>query len=494
MSAYQKLESIYKRIDGLHHLQSIAGWDEAVMMPAGGGQSRARALATLSALIHETKTQKKIGELVEQAKEEYLTDPWQSANLKWIEKQYLSSTCLDSHLVEAITKASITSEQAWRELREENDWKAFVPLLKKTLHLVKEAAKIKSEVFNLSPYDVLIDEYSPDMSQVIINPIFTRLKNTLPELTQNIIEHQKQTAPIPITGVFAPEKQRELGLRLMQAIGFDFNHGRLDVSHHPFCGGVPRDVRITTRYRTDEFISSAMAVCHETGHARYEQGLPENWLSQPVGTALGMSVHESQSLLIEMQACRTPEFMQFLSPLIKEYFGDEEAYAPHNLFNIYTRVSPSLIRVDADEVTYPLHVILRYEIEQALMADDITVEDLPDVWDTKMQEYLGLSTKDNFKNGVMQDVHWPSGAFGYFPAYTLGSLIAAQLFSSAKQVHPNIPQEISTGEFATLFEWLNKNVHSRASSVSTEQLLIDATGETLNPDYFINHVKQRYLD
>lgn len=493
MSAYQKLESIYNRIDGLHHLQSIAGWDEAVMMPAGGGKSRAHALATLSALIHETKTQKKVGELIEQAKEEHLTDPWQSANLKWIEKQYLSSTCLDSHLVEATTKASITSEQAWRELREENNWAAFAPLLKKTLSLVKEAAKIKSEVFNLSPYDVLIDEYSPGMSQAIINPIFFSLKNTVPELIQNIIEHQQQTALIPINGVFAPEKQRELGLHLMQAIGFDFNHGRLDVSHHPFCGGVPRDVRITTRYRTDEFISSAMAVCHETGHARYEQGLPEQWLSQPVGTALGMSVHESQSLLIEMQACRTPEFMQFLSPLIKRYFGDEEAYTPHNLFNTYTRVSPSLIRVDADEVTYPMHVILRYEIEQALIADDVTVEDLPELWDAKMQEYFGLSTKGNFKDGVMQDVHWPSGAFGYFPAYTLGSLIAAQLFSSAKQAHPNIPQEISTGEFATLFEWLNKNVHSRASSVSTKQLLIDATGETLNPDYFIRHVKQRYL-
>nr|MDQ2994138.1 carboxypeptidase M32 [Pseudomonadota bacterium] len=327
-------------------------------------------------------------------------------------------------------------------------------------------------------------------NQSIIDPIFARLKTELPHRINDILSQQTSDPILEITGNFPIDQQRQLGLELMQALGFNFNHGRLDVSHHPFCGGVPSDVRITTRYNESEFITSVMAVCHETGHARYEQGLPVAWRSQPVGKALGMAIHESQSLLIEMYACRSAAFMQFLSPLIKRHFGDQPYYNPANLLKHYTRVKPGFIRVDADALTYPLHVILRYELEQQLFNDQLTIKDLPDAWNQKMQQYLGLSTVNNYKDGVMQDVHWPAGLFGYFPSYTLGSLIAAQLFAAALKQHPTIETQLSQGDFTTLFSWLNQHVHSRGSSVSPATLLQDATGSALDPSFYLKHISR----
>lgn len=494
MNAYQTLEKLFNRLYQLDHLHAITSWDEAVMMPSGGGQARAQALGALHALSHELLINPQNGDLIERAKQQVLENPWQQANLKWIEKTYKQATCLPIDLVEALTEASIRCEQAWRVHRENNDWSAFKPLLEKTLNLVKESAQIRAHIFKRSPYDILIDQHSPDLCQAKIDPIFATLKQALPPLIEKILNKQTNKKIIVPEGPFDIALQKQLGLDLMRAIGFNFEHGRLDVSHHPFCGGVPEDVRITTRYNINEFITSAMGVCHETGHARYEQNLPRAWISQPVGHALGMAMHESQSLLIEMQACRSLEFMHFLAPLVEKYFGKRDAFTPDNLRQLYTRVKPNLIRVDADEVTYPLHVIIRYECEQALIEGDMHVADLPEAWDAKMQQYLGLSTKGNDKNGVMQDVHWPSGTFGYFPAYTLGSLIAAQCFAQAKQAHPKLLSNIKQGHFHPLFDWLNKHIHSQASLLDFDTLLIKATGEMLNPQYFLTHIQQRYLE
>jgi carboxypeptidase Taq len=306
------------------------------------------------------------------------------------------------------------------------------------------------------------------------------------------IAKQKNQPTIFPEGNFSIEKQKALGLKLAETIGFDFNHGRLDVSHHPFCGGVPNDVRMTTRYNTKEFITAAMGVCHETGHARYEQNLPKQWIHQPVGSALGMMIHESQSLLIEMQVCRSVEFMQFLSPLMIEQFGDNKAFSSDNLYQLYTHVKPGYIRVDADEITYPLHIILRYELEKALIEGDMKASELPDAWDEKMMQYLGLSTKNNFAEGVMQDVHWPCGAFGYFPAYTLGRLAAAQFFAAIKRDVPFVLNDIASGNFTPLYEWLIHHIFSKASSVMPETLIKEATGEYLDEKYFIGHVQERY--
>ncbi len=492
MNAYEQLEKHFEQRAYLSHLQSIAHWDEAVMMPRGGGETRAKALSTLQSFSHDLLIDPKIGDLIEQAKQLTLDNPWQAANLRWMEREYLNARALPSELVRRIAESTMRCEQAWRLLRAENNWSDFAPLFEESLTLIKESAHIRAEVFKRSPYDVLIDDFSPGLTQEYIDPIFSHLKKQLTDLIEPIIEKQKSRHAIRMRGPFPIEKQKQLGLDVMQAIGFDFNHGRLDVSHHPFCGGDPTDVRITTRYKENEFLSATFGVCHETGHALYEQGLPQSWLRQPVGRAHNISIHESQSLLIEMQACRSREFMYFLSPLIKRYFGDEEAFTAENLYTLSTTVERGLIRVDADEVTYPLHIILRYELEKKLINGKLDVADLPDAWNDSMNRYLNLSTENNYKDGVMQDVHWPAGILGYFPAYTLGRLTAAQLYSTVLKQHPDLPAQLKRGDFSTLVAWLHQHVHTQASLVNLDELLRHSTGSSLDPKYFIEHIKNRY--
>ena len=491
MQAYQQLEAAFRQLAHLKHVAAIAHWDEAVMMPPGGGLARAEALADLRVIQHQLLVDPKIRQWLNEAKNTPLTSPWHAANLFWMENQYLQASCLPADLVQRSELSFIRCEQSWRTLRAENNWRDFLPLLSGNVALVREIAQIKAQVFGIDAYDALIEQNCPGLSQAIIDPLFSKLTHFLPDFIQQVRE--KQTPPQSISGHFPVEEQRQLGVQLMRAIGFDFNHGRLDVSHHPFCGGVPQDVRITTRYDENEFVSASMGVCHETGHALYERGLPADFLDQPVGEALGMAVHESQSLLIEMQACRSREFTQFFSTLIQEFFGENANFSPENLYRHFTYVEPGLIRVDADEVCYPLHIILRYELEKKLIKGEITCADLPELWHESMQRFFGLSTRDDYRNGVMQDVHWPSGAFGYFPGYTIGTMIAAQLFQSAKRQHPQILSELSQGNFKTLTGWLREHVHSRGRLFSMNDLLIQASGEPLTVNYFMTHLEQRYL-
>ncbi|HEY3145000.1 MAG TPA: carboxypeptidase M32, partial [Dongiaceae bacterium] len=287
--------------------------------------------------------------------------------------------------------------------------------------------------------------------------------------------------------------QKELGKRVMAGLGFDFSHGRLDESLHPFCGGVPEDVRITTRYTEDQFVQALMGVVHETGHALYERNLPAEWRLQPVGLARGMTVHESQSLLMEMQAARSAPFCKHLSGLLRETFpGNDDALSPENLRRLYNRVEPGFIRVDADEVTYPAHIILRYGIEKALFRGELELADVPRVWRAEFKKLLGLEIKSD-RDGCLQDVHWFEGAFGYFPCYSLGAMIAAQLFEAACKAHPGIPAEIEQGRFTTLQSWLKANVHSLGSSLSTPEIVTHATGKPLDVAVFKRHLERRYL-
>ncbi len=279
----------------------------------------------------------------------------------------------------------------------------------------------------------------------------------------------------------------------MQKLGFDFAGGRLDESTHPFSGGVPEDVRLTTRYREDDFAQSLMGTIHETGHARFEQNLPREWLGQPLGNARSYGIHESQSLSFEMQLARSRAFVGVLAPMLTAHFGDQPAFAADNLHRLLTRVRPGLIRVDADEVTYPAHVILRYEIERALIEDEIEADDIPALWDEKMQSLLGIDTRGNYRDGCMQDVHWTEGAFGYFPSYTLGAMYAAQWFAAMRRATPDLDQRIAAGDLAPVFEWLNANIWSQASRWDTPELVKRATGEALNPQHFRAHLEARYL-
>jgi len=339
--------------------------------------------------------------------------------------------------------------------------------------------------------------YEPGQSSAAIDLIFSEVVEFLPDFIQQVVEKQKTDTVIYPKGAFPVEAQRKLGLTLMEAIGFDFEHGRLDVSHHPFCGGVAEDVRITTRYSENNFGESLMGVLHETGHAKYEQGLPKDWLNQPVGSARGMGIHESQSLFQEMQIARGQPFLQFAAPIIKKLLAneksEEQCWSADNLYQLNNRVKPDYIRVNADEVTYPMHVILRYEIEKSLINQQLSVNDLPEIWNEKMQQYLGISTAGNYKDGCMQDIHWTDGSLGYFPTYTLGAMNAAQLYQAANNELPNLTQQLANGQFDALNQWQKENIWSKGSFYSIDDLMTHATGEKLNTQYYINHLKQRFL-
>ncbi len=466
------------------------------MMPVGGGEARGEAMATLSVLIHELQTDDRMEEWLSLAREEEL-DEEQAASVREIAREHREATCLTSELVADLRRATSRSEQAWRLLRADNNWAEMKPLLVKVVDLSRQEAAMRAQATGLSLYDAMLDVYEPDMTSEKLDVLFANLKSFLPDFIAEVLEHQKKTPVASVGDAFPIEEQKELGMMIMKTLGFDFEHGRLDISHHPFCGGVPDDVRITTRYFEDTFVQSLMGVIHETGHAMYEQGLPKAWRDSPVGHALSAGTHESQSLLMEMQACRSQEFLQFMTPIAQKVFlgneSNDPAWSVDNLHRLYTRVERGYIRVDADEATYPLHVILRYEIEKDLIEGRAEVKDLPDMWHAKMQEYLCISTIDNYTDGCMQDVHWPAGLFGYFPTYTLGAMTAAQLFSSAREQVPDIPGGIARGDFRPLLGWLRENIHSKGKFLGFDELLINATGETLNADYFISHLKRRYL-
>jgi carboxypeptidase Taq len=326
-----------------------------------------------------------------------------------------------------------------------------------------------------------------------IDRIFGDVRQWLPGLITQAQEKQsKEKVTTPI-GPFPVAAQRALNQEVMTLLGFDFSGGRLDESTHPFSGGVPEDVRLTTRYHEGDFTRSLLGTIHETGHARYEQNLPRDWLGQPVGTARSYGLHESQSLSFEMQLARSRAFVGLLAPLLAKHFGDQPAFDPDNLYRLWTRVKRGHIRVDADEVTYPAHVILRYEIERALVEGDIEPDDIPGLWDEKMQALLGIDTRGNYKDGCMQDVHWTEGAFGYFPSYTLGAMYAAQWFAAIRRNVPDLDTRIAAGDLSPVFEWQRTNIWSQASLWSTPELVGRASGEALNAKYFRRHLETRYL-
>jgi len=496
MSAYQRLQNHFKKIGDLNHVQAITNWDESAMMPNGGGQARAEAMTTLGVLLHELTTNAEVGDLLAAAKSEQL-DAWQSANLREIGRVYQEASCMPADLVAAQKTATSISEQAWRHHRAANDWPAMLPHLKEVVSLARQEATVRAEESGLGLYDALLDTYEPGVKSAEVSAIFDELKAFLPDFVDAVLERQKRSPSLPVSGDFTIPNQKLLGKEVMAMLGFDFNHGRLDISHHPFCGGVPDDVRITTRYDEQNFISALMGVIHETGHAMYEQGLPKDWRGQPVGRALSSGTHESQSLLMEMQACRTPEFFSYLAPRAQRIFLGQESIDPawnaQNLFKLYTEVKRDFIRVDADEVTYPLHVILRFEIEQALIEGSLEVEALPDAWHEKMLTYLKVDTRGNFADGCLQDVHWPAGLFGYFPTYTLGAMTAAQLFAAAQKAIVDLPAQISRGDFAPLLAWLRTNVHSKGKFNSYNELMTSATGRPLEVAPFRSHLEARYL-
>ena len=491
-AAYQELGRHWTRLHRFGHLYSMASWDRAAMMPPKGSQARAEALAEMDALLHRLRTEPRLADLISQAEHESLDDAAR-ANLREIRRDWKSANALPPDLVEAKSLAASRCEHAWRLQRPAGDWSGFLGNFRDVLRLAREESKYLADSSGLSPYDALMDQFEPGMTSAEVSRIFGDLQGWLPGLVHAVREKQANDPVIEPAGPFPIAAQRSLSLDVMALLAFDFDAGRLDESAHPFSGGVPEDTRITTRYREDDFVQSLMGTIHETGHARYEQNLPRESLGQPVARARSMAIHESQSLSFEMQLARSAGFVGLIAPLLRKHLGGQAAFETGNLQRLLTRVEPGLIRVDADELSYPAHVILRYGIEKRLIEGEIEAEDIPGLWDVGMAALLGVDTRGDFRNGCMQDVHWSAGLFGYFPCYTLGAMYAAQWFATARRATSDLDDRIARGDLEPVFDWLRANIWRQASRWTTGELALRASGETLNPIHFRRHLETRYL-
>ncbi len=490
--AYSELTATWQRLHHFGHLQSIASWDRAALMPSKGNDARAAAMAEMNGLMHRMRTDPQLATTLSNAEKETLDD-FQRANLREIRRDWRASNALPDALIEAQSLATSRCEHAWRTQRPANDWPGFLANFREVLKCAREQAQRLSDDTGLAPHDSLMDYYEPGMTGKKLDVLFGDLLTWLPGLVRKVRDKQTKENVLVPAGPFAKSAQHAIGLEAMKLLGFDFDAGRLDESAHPFCGGVPEDTRLTTRYREDDFVGSLFGVIHETGHGRYEQNLPREWLGQPVGWARSAGIHESQSLSFEMQIGLSRPFVGLLAPGIARHFGAQPAFEADNLYRWLTRVQPSFIRVEADELTYPLHVILRYRIERDLIEGRVEADDIPALWDAAMMELLDVDTRGNYKNGCMQDVHWGEGLFGYFPSYTLGAMYAAQWFATIRKATPDLDARMASGELGPVFDWLRNHIWLQASRWTTDELVTRATGSPLDAGHYRRHLETRYL-
>jgi carboxypeptidase Taq len=491
-SAYERLTARFRLIGTIGECSSMLGWDAAAIMPPGGSTARGDQLAVLAVLRHQHLIAAEVEADLAAAE---TNDAWNAANLQLMGHMYRRAKALPEELVEAQAKANSNCEKVWRIARKQADYSMVRPYLAEVVHLTREAAAALGDVLGLTPYDALMDGYQQGVGVSDIEPVFTAyevfLAATLPEVERR---QAAQPAPVRPIGPFPIAAQKRLCRDIAERMGLDFEHARLDQSAHPFSGGTPTDVRITTRYLEDDFTSAILAVVHETGHALYERGLPVAYARQPVGEAAGMAVHESQSLIVEMQAFRSDPFLGWLGGRLHETFGGAaEPYLLDNLGRLWRHVQRSTIRVDADELTYPAHVILRFRLEQALIGGHLDVADLPAAWNDGLKALLGVAPPDDAQ-GCLQDIHWYDGAFGYFPSYTLGAMSAAQLMEAARAQVAGLDEAFGRGDLSSLLAWLRVHVHQVGSRLDLNAILEQATGRKLDPLAFQAHLRRRYLD
>lgn len=492
--SYTEIQGIQKRLSALGHAVGILGWDNSVMMPPGGASGRADALGSIQEMVHEIITSEELGEHLESCESQEL-DEWQQANVRELRHQRKRAAAVPIDLLVAIEHAIIECDQVWRENRAKNDWQNTVEKLREVFNLTQQKADCLAQALSLSPYDALMDEYEPGSRRAFIDPIFTRLRAVLPDMIDNALA--RQPTVLPLSGDFPESAQMSLAKILSEKLGFDYSRGRIDTSHHPFSSGTVNDARLTTRHEKDSFLQSAFATFHETGHAMYTQGLPQGHSNEPAGEACGMMLHESQSLFMEMQVCRSNAFLDYFHPIAREHFnvnGGSEAWTIENFRNAVRKVSRDYIRVDADELTYPLHVMLRYHLETEFLAGNLSIDDLPDAWNEQMSNLLGLSTEGNYKDGVMQDTHWFTGTIGYFPTYTLGALAAAQFFEAFVRECGDPADDFREGRFEDVVTWLRENVHQRGRLLPSMDLIEKVTDAPLSADVFLRHLEKRYLN
>ena len=491
MDAYDELLSNLKDIEMVGQIGGLLGWDQEVMMPPKAAAIRAEQLAWISKTGHEKITDPRIGELLDELETRNDLDEIQAANIRLARNSYDKATKLPTEFVSEFAKHRSKAQFSWAEARAKDDFSIFRDDLAKTVDFARQKADYLG--YEELRYDALLDLYESGLNVSRVDPLFAGLRENVAPLIKAVVEQGKHpNIGFVENNTWKQTGQEALSQKVSECIGFNFEAGRRDASTHPFCGGPnPDDVRWTTRYSETDPFGSLYGSMHETGHGLYEQGRPRNFDFQPVGHANGLGVHESQSRLWENQIGRSLEFCEWVLPLWQENFPENmQGVTAEDLWRAVNLVEPSLIRVEADEATYNLHIMIRYEVEKRLIAGDIEVDDLPDVWDDMYEEFLGIRSP-NRTLGVLQDVHWSIGAFGYFPTYTLGNLYSAQLLAKAREDLPNHDEQIRRGEFGPLLEWMRENVHKRGSIHEPAALIEEATGSPPSPDAFVEYLRDK---
>ena len=483
-----------------HHLEEIGRlggvmgvlhWDQEVVMPKGATEARASQMSAIAGIIHEKCIDPKIGYWLDILEQDNSLELFDKANIREVRRDYERQIKIPKELVQEMAILKARAHPVWVKARNDDRYQDFSPQLQRWIELKSQWAQhIDPEK---SPYDVNIDHYERNEKMEHLDRVFDHLKVELIPLIKTIIESGNDPNDSFLIGNFSLTKQESLGQKISKAMGFDFDRGRLDVSVHPFCGGAhPTDVRITTRYREDDFVESLYAVIHETGHGLYEQGRMEKGRDLPVSEALSMGIHESQSLFWERMIAQGSAFCDHYMALFAEIFPDQlNGVSSWEFYKAINIVRPSMIRVESDELTYPMHVILRYELEKGLFDGSYSTIDLPEIWNAKMEEYLGIRPESD-KDGVLQDIHWSMGAFGYFPSYTLGAIYACQFYNALKRDMPDVIEKIQEDSLAKVKSWLNGKIHSQGKLYSINDLMQKVTGEALNPDHFIRYLKEKY--
>ena len=497
--AYEHLKEAFSDMAKLGHAKGILSKDEEVFMPTGSGDARADQLQTIDKILHEKIADPRVKDWLDIAESSTNTfSDGDRRNLQLMRHDWIHNASLPKDLAAEVSRVETEGGQLHTENYKSGDWNTMKDIYARAFKVAREVGQAKIAMLGVSsPYEALLDQYSPGMRISMVEKTFGVLDKVLPDMIRDAVERQNKAdkQPIPFKGPFSEEKQMILNKMAAATSGFDFTRGRLDaIKGHPSCYGAPNDVRITTRCYEDDFTSSHYSSTHECGHGSYEQNLPKEWEYQPAGSAFGMSVHESQSRIIEVVAGLSTEYIEgWLSKKAAEVFGYQDAFEKDNLRRLLQRVQPSCIRVDADEMTYPMHIIVRYELERAIIEGKLDVTaDLPDAFKDGLQKRLGVRPQNNAE-GCMQDVHWPTGSVGYFPDYTFGDMIAVQGFKKAVATYPDIAQNLSKGDFTLLNKWRKENIHSKGSLLDMDELILQATGEPLNPTHYINHLSERYL-
>jgi len=489
----QQLVELAAELEDLGHIGAVLGWDQQIHMPPGGAEERGIQLSALGRIMHEKFTSDEVGQLIDELVDEVgdLNAETDEARMVKVSKRaYDKQTKVPLPQLMEFIQTTTMAHEYWVKSREESDFSIFQPHLEKIVELRQQYAELFKPYDHI--YDPLLDDFEPGMKTSDVKEIFDKLRPQQVELLQAIAEKDPPDNSF-LKQHYKEEYQEIVGRDVITRFGYDWKRGRLDVTAHPFTTSFGLgDVRITTRYLKDDAGSALFSTMHEAGHAMYEQGLNKNYNRHPLSGAASLAIHESQSRLWENLVGRSKEFWSFFYPSLQMLFpellgnvGREDFYRGIN------KVEPSLIRVEADEATYNMHVMLRLEIEIGLMEGTIKVADLPEIWNTRMQEYLGVTPPDDAQ-GVLQDVHWSAGMIGYFPTYALGNLASVQLWDKMLEEHPNVPDEIAQGKFDTILGWMREHVHQYGNKFEPQEIMLKATGSKITPEPYVKYLKTKY--